>query len=1045
MSKPSSNVSNNKSTTTPTRYHNNYHSDQSAELLVLAVNKSDQVAILEEDISKDFITDPNNSLGVIQHQTINTVKIIKNLLTIDSSIIYNSIAQYIIDNETFNFTDIDTITAIVNATVNAIDITINETLKTNMINYIVQSNTLLEEWTDMTDSTLDTITSLLKTSSLIIEKSKTLDFTSSLDIAAEVLNIKETFSSVVTYSIRLPERDTSPMTGNLLAGAVSMYVSSYALKQVAIALYGEIGEWNTSNITDMSQLFADKRTFNEDIGNWDVSNVTNMNSMFYSASTFNQYIGNWNTSKVEYMGAMFLRASAFNQDINTKVVNLGETNEYIAWDVSNVINDGLTSFFLDAIAFNSDIGNWNISKVTAIYDMFWGASKFNQNINTKEVTLENGITYTAWDVSNKIAYGVFGDAIAFNQPLDKWNNLIIMRNMFDGATSFNQEIRMWDISNVENGPGSSGFDNMFRGAVAFDAVYKDESGYDNPTPTNFFWALYPENPQYTTDYTLDDSSIRGALSLWIGTEQQKQLAKDLYGEIGDWNTSSVTNMSQLFADKHTFNEDIGNWDVSNVTNMNSMFYSASTFNQYIGNWNTSKVEYMGAMFLRASAFNQDINTKVVNLGETNEYIAWDVSNVINDGLTSFFLDAIAFNSDIGNWNISKVTAIYDMFWGASKFNQNINTKEVTLENGITYTAWDVSNKIAYGVFGDAIAFNQPLDKWNNLILMRNMFDGATSFNQEIRMWDISKVESGPGPSGFDNMFRGAVAFDAAYKDESGYDNPTPTNFFWALYPENPQYTTDYTLDDSSIRGALSLWIGTEQQKQLAKDLYGEIGDWNTSSVTNMSQLFADKRTFNEDIGNWDVSNVTTMYSMFYRASTFNQYIGNWNTSKVEYMGAMFLRASAFNQDINTKVVNLGETNEYIAWDVSNVINHGLTSFFLDAIAFNSDIGNWNISKVTAIFDMFWGASKFNQNINTKEVTLDNGTTYTAWDVSNKIAYGVFGDAIAFNQPLDKWNNLIIMRNMFDGATSFNQEIRMWDISKVENTGFDNMVRGADRV
>ena len=105
MSKPSSNVSNNKSTDTSTRYHNNYHSDQSAELLVLAVNKSDKVAISEEDISKDFITDPNNSLGAIQHQTINTVKIIKNLLTIDSSFIYNSIAQYIIDNKTFNFTD----------------------------------------------------------------------------------------------------------------------------------------------------------------------------------------------------------------------------------------------------------------------------------------------------------------------------------------------------------------------------------------------------------------------------------------------------------------------------------------------------------------------------------------------------------------------------------------------------------------------------------------------------------------------------------------------------------------------------------------------------------------------------------------------------------------------------------------------------------------------------------------------------------------------------------------------------------------------------
>ena len=144
------------------------------------------------------------------------------------------------------------------------------------------------------------------------------------------------------------------------------------------------------------------------------------------------------------------------------------------------------------------------------------------------------------------------------------------------------------------------------------------------------------------------------------------------------------------------------------------------------------------------------------------------------------LDAIAFNSDIGNWNISKVTAIYDMFSGASKFNQNINTKEVTL-GGTTYTAWDVSKKIAYGVFRDAIAFNQPLDKWNNLILMRNMFDGATSFNQEIRMWDISKVEN----NGFDNMVRGAVAFKEAYYEDTltkwNLDTGTLVPQFWTTW------------------------------------------------------------------------------------------------------------------------------------------------------------------------------------------------------------------------------------------------------------------------
>ena len=65
-----------------------------------------------------------------------------------------------------------------------------------------------------------------------------------------------------------------------------------------------------------------------EINNWDVSNVTNMNGMFSGtrgedARSFNQPLNNWNVSKVTYVSFMFDGASSFNQPLNN-------------WDVSNV-------------------------------------------------------------------------------------------------------------------------------------------------------------------------------------------------------------------------------------------------------------------------------------------------------------------------------------------------------------------------------------------------------------------------------------------------------------------------------------------------------------------------------------------------------------------------------------------------------------------------------------------------------------------------------------------------------------------------------------
>jgi surface protein len=50
---------------------------------------------------------------------------------------------------------------------------------------------------------------------------------------------------------------------------------------------------------------------------------------------------------------------------------------------------------------------------------------------------------------------MFGNAVAFNQPISNWNvsNVTNMGSMFLNATAFNQDIGAWNIGNVTNFTG----------------------------------------------------------------------------------------------------------------------------------------------------------------------------------------------------------------------------------------------------------------------------------------------------------------------------------------------------------------------------------------------------------------------------------------------------------------------------------------------------------------------------------------------------------------------------------------------------------------
>ena len=170
---------------------------------------------------------------------------------------------------------------------------------------------------------------------------------------------------------------------------------------------------------------------------------------------------------------------------------------------------------------------------------------------------------------------MFNSASSFNQNIGSWNvsNVTNMSNMFAFASTFNQPIGSWNVSSVTN------MGDMFRSATPFDQ------------------------------------------------------------NISSWDVSSVTDMSSMFLSTR-FNQNIGSWNVSNVTNMGQMFVGAQHFNQNISSWDVSSVTNMGGMFRSTIAFNQDINS-------------WDVSNVTNMGSMFRFAQGMTFA--IGSWQTALST------------------------------------------------------------------------------------------------------------------------------------------------------------------------------------------------------------------------------------------------------------------------------------------------------------------------------------------------------------------------------------------------------
>ena len=150
-----------------------------------------------------------------------------------------------------------------------------------------------------------------------------------------------------------------------------------------------------------------------------------------------------------------------------------------------------------------------------------------------------------------------------------------------------------------------------------------------------------KTPSYQPRFS---NHLKASLENWI---EDSDSVNSTYGDINTWDTSLITNMSELFYNEGTFNGNISDWDVSSVTDMSSMFNGAESFNGNISDWDVSSVTDMSWMFANAESFNQDISDWDVS-SVTDMYLMFD--NTFHDPLSDDNKCAIhtSFSSN-DNW------------------------------------------------------------------------------------------------------------------------------------------------------------------------------------------------------------------------------------------------------------------------------------------------------------------------------------------------------------------------------------------------------------
>lgn len=762
--------------------------------------------------------------------------------------------------------------------------------------------------------------------------------------------------------------------------------------------------WNTSTITDMSEMWKAKLTDSSislDLSQWDVSNVETFASMFDSGSGNQQSsigdldISGWNTQSATNMSRMFYRTSANSVtglgDLNTSSVTtmsqmfnnassgvINQSSETLAtkmvngvlrWDVNNVTS--FSSMFYDANGLSDTTfpTNWNISsdasKTVSMSSMFGGTPSGLTGVTnldafaTKTIneTWYGGTSYTAWNMSrvsslSQFAYASGGGPISRNYNIASWQISSALTNMYymfggkngGSGSVWQQDVGHWDVSGLDDGPYKISYWLSARNGQ--NPPNMATSIYDSILDVTDGWGSQTGTAGFPTNISWQNGTSEYTANTGPATTGNTTLASG--------NNQTLYDNSKNFI---SLGIQVGDIAYNSTSGSYSKVVSVSTLS--VGTdqaiWGTQGDAY---------------SFETTNAAK-GRYALIEAGWTITDGgAAPFQVQPFKFRVSVPAATSTTITVPYctgtdyTVNWGDGSEDNNLNTNSSAVTH--TYDGSVTNPEISFGKTGDTglptvVSFNKQ---------------GSKTAVTEITQWGNLQFTS------LNYQFRECTNLTTiSATDLPDWSKVTNTVGMQLMFNDAP-----------------------------LNSVHSSMANWDVSMMRSFNQCFGDSSGLNIDLSGWDVSGVDQangFHNMFNGCSSLNFDAGQWTlpTHRSDYLlTGMFANCTSFNQDLSS-------------WDILNRVT-SLSSTFAGCTSFTAaNLDQWDISNVTNIGTMF-----------------KNCTSITNLDVSN-------------------WNtgNVTYMLRVFEGCSNFNPDVTNWDVSRVtgnnsmqemfENSGFNRNIAG----